>query len=62
MAIRLRRAERSTAEEFAADLNLAIADRSLRAAEATGAIGPGAPAEITPRRMAAAKPRRGPAA
>jgi hypothetical protein len=62
MAIRLRRAERSTAEEFAAELNLVVAERSLRAAEGARAIGPGAPNELSqlgPRRVPETEPRRG---
>lgn len=63
MTIRLRRAQRDAAEEFAGELSLAIAERALRAAEmARGLTGP-AHLEESPQRLGApADSRGGPAA
>jgi hypothetical protein len=63
LAIRLRRADRDAAEEFAAELSLAVAERALRVAESAREL-PGSSMPDDPRRRlgSAADPHREPAA
>lgn len=63
LAIRLRRASRDAAEEFAGELSLAVAERALRAAEGARSMDSGSAPGDPPRRLgAAADPHREPAA
>lgn len=51
LAIRVRRADRLAAADFAAELTMAVAETALRAAESPGAMAPGElPARQVPRR------------
>ena len=59
LEIKIRRADRTAAAEFAGELNLAIAERALAAAEAARGLAPGSAGDRPPRRIDAAADSRG---